>query len=88
VRTVARALREARVERVILMTSSYHARRVKALWRRLVGTQPEAIVRYTSGEAFDPAHWWRNAADARIVSREWFGLLNARAGFPVTSEHW
>ena len=47
VRTVARGLDRFGGDRVILVTSSYHARRVKLLWRKLVGEHPEAIVRYT-----------------------------------------
>lgn len=88
VRTIARAVAEAHAERVILITSDYHTRRVRTLWRVLAGDKPPAIVRYTSEEAFDAAHWWRDTADAWAVSREWFGLLNAWARFPVRSEHW
>ena len=39
-------------------------------------------------DAFDADHWWRDTADAWALSREWFGLLNAWAGFPLRSEHW
>jgi uncharacterized SAM-binding protein YcdF (DUF218 family) len=88
VRTVARELKAARGDRVILITSKYHTRRVKAIWFALVGTYPEAIVRYTPDDPFDPARWWRSTADAMAVSREWFGLLNAWVGFPVKSERW
>ena len=49
---------------------------------------PEAVIRFAPDEAFDADHWWRDTADAWSVSREWFGLLNAWAGFPVKSEHW
>jgi uncharacterized SAM-binding protein YcdF (DUF218 family) len=88
VRTIARAAAEAHVDRIILITSSYHSRRVRALWRTVNGGRVEGIVRYTPDEAFDAAHWWRDTADAWAVSREWFGLVNARAGFPIKSEHW
>ena len=88
VRTVAEGLHELGGDRVILVTSSYHSRRVKALWRKLVGSHPEAIVRYTRDEPFEPHRWWRDAADAMAVAREWFGLLNAWLGFPLKSEHW
>ena len=88
VRTIARAVAEANAERVILITSNYHTRRVRTLWRVLAGDKPPAIVRYTPDEPFDAAHWWRDTADAWAVSREWFGLLNASARFPVKSEHW
>jgi uncharacterized SAM-binding protein YcdF (DUF218 family) len=88
VRTIARALGESDGERVILITSSYHTRRVRALWRGEAGQRQEAVVRFAPGEAFDADHWWRDTADAWSVSREWFGLLNAWAGFPIKSEHW
>lgn len=87
VRAIARQLTAE--DRVILITSKYHARRVKVIWRALIGDHPRgAIVRYTAGDPFEPARWWRNTGDAMAVSREWFGLLNAWAGFPVKSERW
>jgi uncharacterized SAM-binding protein YcdF (DUF218 family) len=86
VRTVARELKAAAGDRVILVTSKYHTRRVKRIWLTLVGTRPEAIVRYTPQDPFDASRWWRNTADAMSVSREWFGLLNAWAAFPMKSE--
>jgi uncharacterized SAM-binding protein YcdF (DUF218 family) len=88
VRAVARELKAAGGDRVILITSKYHARRVKVIWHSLVGDRPEAIVRYTPDDPFVPSRWWGSTADAMAVSREWFGLLNAWAGFPVKSERW
>jgi uncharacterized SAM-binding protein YcdF (DUF218 family) len=86
VRTVAHNLKAGGADRVILITSKYHTRRVKALWHALVGARPEAIVRYTPDDPFDADRWWTNTADAMSVSREWFGLMNAWAGFPMKSE--
>lgn len=86
VRAVGRELAAVGGDRVILVTSKYHTRRVKALWRALVGVHPEAIVRFAPGDPFEPDRWWRTSGDALAVSREWFGLLNAWAGFPVKSE--
>jgi len=88
VRTVARELKSTGGDRVILITSKYHTRRVKVIWHALVGSRPEAIVRYTPDDPFEPARWWRNTADVNSVWREWFGLLNAWSGFPVKSERW
>jgi uncharacterized SAM-binding protein YcdF (DUF218 family) len=84
-RTIARELKASGGDRVIIITSGYHTRRVRVLWRGLAGKNVEAIVRYTRGEPFDSAHWWRRTGDAMAVSREWFGLLNAWAGFPMKS---
>jgi hypothetical protein len=83
VRTVARELKAAGGDRVILVTSKCHTRRVKTIWHTLVGTHPEAIVRYAPEDPFHTDHWWRNTADAMSVSREGFGLLNVWAGFPI-----
>ena len=88
VRVVARELQSRGGSQVILITSKYHARRVKTIWHSLVGDYPHAIVRYTPDDPFKPDQWWRNTEDAMSVSREWFGLLNAWSGFPVKSERW
>jgi len=88
VHVVANALQATGGNRVILITSKYHTRRVEVLWQALVGNRQEAIVRYTASDPFDPNRWWRNTGDAMAVSREYFGLLNAWAGFPVKSERW
>ena len=88
VRTVASELKARGGDRVILITSKYHTRRVKVLWHKLIGNRPEAIVRYTPDDPFQPDRWWRNAGDASSVAHEWFGLLNAWAGFPIKSERW
>jgi uncharacterized SAM-binding protein YcdF (DUF218 family) len=88
VRAVARELKETGGDRVIVVTSKYHSRRVKVLWRALIGDRPGLIVRYTPNDPYEPARWWHNAEDMRSVWREWFGLLNAWAGFPVSSERW
>jgi uncharacterized SAM-binding protein YcdF (DUF218 family) len=85
IRLVAAELRRTGDERVILVSSKYHARRVRALWSMLVGARPEAVVRYTPDDPFDPDRWWKTTSDAMAVSREWLGLLNARIGFPIRS---
>jgi uncharacterized SAM-binding protein YcdF (DUF218 family) len=87
-RTIASYARQRKVARLVLVTSNYHSRRVRTLWRKLVGASPEAIVQYTDAEPFDERRWFADAADGWTVSREWFGLLNAWLGFPVGSEHW
>jgi uncharacterized SAM-binding protein YcdF (DUF218 family) len=82
-RLIARELRANGAERVILVTSKTHSRRVRTTWSEIIGASPRAVVRYASEEPYSPEHWWRNTRDALEVSREAFGLLNAWAGFPV-----
>ncbi len=68
---------------VIVVTSKAHTRRVRAIWKKLVGSDPRAIVRFASDDPYDGAHWWRHTHDALDIVREYLGLLNAWAGFPV-----
>lgn len=83
VRLIARELAAGGADRVILVTSKTHSRRVRATWSAVVGSSPRATVRYASGEPFDDRQWWRHTRDALEVSREVFGLMNVWAGFPV-----
>lgn len=70
-------------DRVIIVTSKTHSRRVRATWAAIVGASPRAIVRYAREEPYGAKGWWRNTRDALDVSREVFGLMNVWAGFPV-----
>src|SRR5262249_19439334 len=83
VRVIAAELHRDGADRVIIVTSKAHSRRVRATWAALVGTSPRAIVRNAREEPFEGGHWWRNTRDALDVSREVFGLLNVWVGFPV-----
>ncbi|MBI3325412.1 MAG: YdcF family protein [Nitrospinae bacterium] len=76
VKLIARELRHVGGDRVILVTSKPHTRRVRTTWRALVGTSEQAIVRYATEDPFNPGHWWRHTGDALAVSREVFGLMN------------
>jgi uncharacterized SAM-binding protein YcdF (DUF218 family) len=83
VRQIARDLQDLNFHSVIIVTSKAHTRRVRTIWRKLVGSDPHMIVRYAEDDAFDGAHWWRHTQDALDVMRETLGLLNAWAGFPL-----
>jgi uncharacterized SAM-binding protein YcdF (DUF218 family) len=80
---IQREMRRTGKKRVIIVTSPQHTRRVRALWRRLVGDQSRLLV-YAAGEdPFDADHWWRNTRDALAVVREYLGLANVWVGMPV-----
>jgi len=86
VRVISRELKQAGGNRVILVTSKPHTRRVRAIWRALLGDTPEVIVRYAPEDPYEPRRWWRNTKDALAVSREVFGMMNVWAGFPLRPE--
>jgi uncharacterized SAM-binding protein YcdF (DUF218 family) len=83
VEEISREMRRDRMHTVIIVTSPQHTRRVRALWRKLVGDEPRVIVRAAWDDPFDADHWWRTTADVLAVVREAMGLLNVWAGLPV-----
>jgi uncharacterized SAM-binding protein YcdF (DUF218 family) len=80
---LARELRSAGGQRVILVTSKAHTRRVRATWWARVGDSPAAIVRSATQDGYNPERWWRRTGDVFAVSREALGLVNVWTGFPV-----
>jgi uncharacterized SAM-binding protein YcdF (DUF218 family) len=83
VRQIVEDLRTLKFHSVIIVTSKPHTRRVRTIWRKLVGSDPRLIVHYAPDDAYDGAHWWRHTQDGLDVVRETLGLLNAWAGFPL-----
>jgi uncharacterized SAM-binding protein YcdF (DUF218 family) len=83
VQEIAETLRKYNYHAAIIVTSKPHTRRVRAIWSKLVGSDPRAIVRFSNEDSYDGAHWWRHTRDALDVVRETLGLLNAWGGFPV-----
>jgi uncharacterized SAM-binding protein YcdF (DUF218 family) len=76
-----RLRRSAPEAAVILVTSRFHGRRVKAIWKSLRATN-RACVRVTSHGGRKPGSW-RNTGDLREIAYEFFGLLNVWAGYPA-----
>ena len=79
---IARECRQDGAHRIIIVTSKAHTRRVRFIWRRLVGNDPELVMRYASNDPFNASHWWRTTPDALVVVREFLGLANAAFDFP------
>jgi len=69
---------------VILVTSKYHTRRTRLTWHYVTGGRSQAIVRAAAGDPFDPERWWQERRFVLSVVREYLGLVNYYAGFPVT----
>lgn len=83
VQEIGREMRRTRKTRVIIVTSPQHTRRVKALWKKLVGVPPNVLVHPAPEDPFDPNHWWGNTRDILSAVREALGLINVWAGLPV-----
>jgi uncharacterized SAM-binding protein YcdF (DUF218 family) len=70
-------------EKVIIVTSPFHTRRVRATWRKLVSEPYQLTVRPAPDDPFDPDRWWRSTDDTFDVVREVLGLINLGTGLPV-----
>ena len=78
---IAQQLRRLGKDKIIVVTSPLHTRRVKMIWRKVVGESPRAILRYDTSEPSDPRHWWRATQDIQDVGHEVLGLIDASLGF-------
>jgi len=72
---------------VILVTSKFHTRRTGLTWHYVTEGRSKAIVRAASRDPFDPKRWWQNRRFALYLVREYLGLFNYYAGFPVGAGH-
>jgi uncharacterized SAM-binding protein YcdF (DUF218 family) len=71
------------LRRVILVTSPYHTRRVRIIWRSRYGHAITALVYPTSYERWDPTHWWRSRRYLEWTVHEVFGIANFYLGGPL-----
>jgi len=72
-------------DRVIIVSSKFHTRRVSVIWWKLVGAHPQALVHYARTDRLDIDHWWQSTRSFMAVSREWAGIANALLGFPLAT---
>jgi uncharacterized SAM-binding protein YcdF (DUF218 family) len=69
--------------RVILVTSKFHTRRTRLTWQYVSGGRSKPIVRAATADPFDPERWWQERSFVLSVVREYLGLINFYAGFPI-----
>ena len=82
-REISKRLSETGGARVILVSSKFHTRRVRTLWRRLTGNAAGAIVQPAARDPYDGARWWRSSNSIGYVAKELLGLVNAWIGSRV-----
>jgi len=70
-------------QRVIIVTSPQHTRRVRALWTAMGGLPQQLIVHAAFEDPFDAAHWWTTTRDSNSVVHELAGLMNVWTGLRI-----
>lgn len=86
IRAIAAEARRRGFDRVIIVSSQWHTRRIRILWDKLVGRYPEAIMQCSTIEPYDGRRWWSTTDNVLNVAREMGGILNAWLGFPLPTE--
>ncbi|HMH49880.1 MAG TPA: YdcF family protein [Candidatus Acidoferrum sp.] len=69
--------------RVIIVSSPYHTRRIRLIWRSRFEDEIPAIIRVTRYDPVDPARWWRSRRSLEEISHEVFGIANFLLGSPI-----
>jgi uncharacterized SAM-binding protein YcdF (DUF218 family) len=69
--------------RVIIVSSPYHTRRIRTIWRSRFEDAVPAIVRATRYDPVDPTRWWRSRRSLEEISHEVFGIANFLLGSPI-----
>ena len=74
---VARMAKERKWHSVIVVTSNYHTRRARYIFRRVFPQGIEVRVASARDGDFDPQHWWEKRKSIKELTREFAGMVVA-----------
>jgi uncharacterized SAM-binding protein YcdF (DUF218 family) len=80
---ISAALKAKGGDKVIIVTSKSHTRRVHILWTKFFGSRGQVIVHGLPDDDYVADHWWKDSGSMGQVSHELMGIVNAWAGLPV-----
>lgn len=72
---LARLVKGKKWHKVIVVTSNYHTRRVRYIFRRVFPQGMEVSVASARDGDFDPEHWWENRKSIKELTQEFAGML-------------
>ncbi|MBZ5702268.1 MAG: YdcF family protein [Acidobacteriia bacterium] len=75
--SLEKLVRERKWRRVIVVTSNYHARRARYIFRRVFPPQVEVRVAGAPDEDFDPGKWWEKRSGIKRMFQETIGMAVA-----------
>jgi hypothetical protein len=68
---VGKAIIETGIDRIILATSKFHARRARFIWNKMYRKQIEVSAVAAARDIYDPQGWWREGKQIRWVLAEY-----------------
>jgi len=74
---VQKLARRERWSRLLVVTSNYHTRRTRFIYRRVFDSSIDVRVVAARDSAFDPDRWWQSRGGLKILFNETVGLLVA-----------
>jgi uncharacterized SAM-binding protein YcdF (DUF218 family) len=74
---VLRVIKERKWHSVILVTSNYHTRRARYIFRRIFPQGIEVSVASARDGDFDPQHWWEKRKSTKELTKEFAGMVVA-----------
>jgi uncharacterized SAM-binding protein YcdF (DUF218 family) len=74
-RALTRLARERKWHSVIVVTSNFHTRRARYIFRRVFPQGMEVRVASARDGDFDPEHWWEKRKSTKELTREFTGML-------------
>jgi len=69
--------------RLIIISSPYHTRRVRLIWRTRFERELPAVIRATRYEVVDPTRWWRSRRSIEDVTHEIAAIAHFWLGSPI-----
>jgi len=70
-----RMAKERKWRKVIVVTSNYHTRRARYIFRRVFPQGIAVSIASTRDGDFDPEHWWETRKSIKELTREFAGML-------------
>jgi uncharacterized SAM-binding protein YcdF (DUF218 family) len=74
---VARLAKERKWHGVIVVTSNYHTRRARYIFRKVLPQGIQVYVASARDGDFDPQHWWEKRKSIKELTREFAGMAVA-----------
>lgn len=68
-------LREMNVNKILLVTSSFHTRRADMIWKDVVGDEFKVVSVASDNDGFKPDQWWLQGRQIRWVLAELGGFF-------------
>ncbi len=75
--SLVRIVKERKWRSVIVVTSNFHTRRARYVFRRVFPQGMEVRVASARDGDFDPEHWWKRRKSIKELTREFAGMVVA-----------